>query len=72
MINIPHTDSNIWNAEYKTIEIISELQRTNTAIINIDNEGSDLEKLGLYRLLDNICSTFILIDPQSQFKLEIN
>ena len=58
MINIPHTDSNIWNAEYKTIEIISELQRTNTAIINIDNEGSDLEKLGLYRLLDNICSTF--------------
>lgn len=58
MINIPHIDNNIWNAEYKTIEIISELQLSGSATINIDNEGSDLTKLGLYSLLDSICDTF--------------
>lgn len=58
MINIPHIDRVIWNAEYKTIEIISELQRTKRAEISVDGEGSDLTELGLYRLLDSICEQF--------------
>jgi hypothetical protein len=58
MINIPHLDLKIWNPEYKTIEIIKELQTNGHAIVAIDNEGSDCERLGLYQLLDNICGTF--------------
>lgn len=58
MINIPHLDLKIWNSEYKTIEIVNELQTHGHAVITIDGEGSDCETLGLYRLLDNICGTF--------------
>ena len=74
MINIPHIDKHIWNAEYRALEIISELQRTGSAVIAIDNEGSDLAELGLYQLLDGICSTFgfnkssILIQTRNQLE----
>ena len=68
IINIPHIDGHIWNAEYKVIEILSELNSCGTAIINIDNEGSDLVELGLYSLLDQICSTFNY--PQDQIKIQ--
>lgn len=57
MINIPHIDGRIWNAEYKAIEIVKELQQTGRATIEIDREGSDCETLGLYSLLDNICNS---------------
>lgn len=58
MINIPHIDLKIWNPELRAIEIISELQQHGRAVISIDNEGSDCETLGLYKLLDTICSSF--------------
>ena len=56
-VNIPHIDQHIWNAEQRTIEIIAELQRTGHCDIYIDGEGSDCECLGLYRILDQICSS---------------
>lgn len=56
MINIPHIDLKIWNPEYRAIEIIAQLQKHGHAEISIDGEGSDCETLGLYRLLDTICS----------------
>jgi len=57
MINIPHIDLKIWNPEYRTIEIIESLQHTGRADIRLDNEGSDCNTLGLYALLDQICSS---------------
>lgn len=57
MINIPHIDGKIWNPEYKAIEIIQQLQHHGSAIIETDNEGSDCETLGLYKLLDKICDS---------------
>jgi hypothetical protein len=57
MINIPHIDLKIWNPEYRAIEIISDLQKYGHATISIDNEGSDCKTLGLYTLLDTICSS---------------
>jgi hypothetical protein len=56
-INIPHIDGKIWNAEYCVIKIIEGLAQTGKVTIILDNEGSDAEQLGLYRILDNICST---------------
>jgi hypothetical protein len=56
MINIPHIDLKIWNPEFKTIEIVSELQQHGNVSIGIDGEGSDCETLGLYKLLDAVCS----------------
>lgn len=56
MINIPHIDLKIWNPEFKTIEIVSELQQHGSVSISIDSEGSDCETLGLYKLLDAVCS----------------
>jgi hypothetical protein len=57
MINIPHVDLKIWNPEQKAIEIIAELQKHGRVQIEIDREGSDCKTNGLYKLLDNICST---------------
>jgi hypothetical protein len=50
--------------EYKTIEIIKELQTQGHATIEINSEGPDCESLGLYKLLDNVCDTFGF-DPAS-------
>jgi hypothetical protein len=55
MINIPHIDLKIWQAEHKAVEIIKELQSRGSVTLAIDNEGSDCKTLGLYKLLDNIC-----------------
>lgn len=57
MINIPHIDLKIWDPEQRVIEIVKELKTQGTAEIEIDGEGSDCETLGLYKMLDNICST---------------
>jgi hypothetical protein len=57
MINIPHIDLKIWNPELRAIEIVAELQAQGHATIRIDGEGSDCKTLGLYTLLDTICSS---------------
>jgi hypothetical protein len=64
MINIPNIDLKIWNFEHKTVEIIAELKKYGCAQIKIDGEGGDCQTNGLYRLLDNICST-LGYDPSS-------
>ena len=64
MINIPNLDLKMLTPEYKTIEIINELQQQGCAIIEVNREGPDCESLGLYKLLDSICGTFGF-DPAS-------
>jgi hypothetical protein len=57
MINIPHIDQKIWNPEFRTIDIIQDLQNNGSAAITIDNEGSDCNTLGLYSILNQICNS---------------
>jgi len=64
MINIPNLDLKMLIPEYKTIEIIKELQTQGHATIEVNREGPDCESLGLYKLLDNVCDTFGF-DPAS-------
>ena len=64
MINIPNLDLKMLTPEYKTIEIINELQQQGCAIIEVNREGPDCDTLGLYKLLDSICNTFGF-DPAS-------
>lgn len=62
MINIPNTDSKIWNFQYKAVDILHEYQSTGKIIIDLNAEGPDIQSLGLNDLLDYIVNSFD-IDP---------
>lgn len=61
MIVLANIDSKIWNIDLKTVEIISQIQKTGRLKIHLNSEGPCAESLGLYRLLDSICSEFNLL-----------
>lgn len=55
MIVLPNIDSQIWNLDLKTVEMVAAIQRKHRLDINLNNEGPCAESLGLYRLLDAVC-----------------
>lgn len=58
MIDLPNIDGKIWNLEYKTAEIISMMLQQQPFEIHVRREGPCAESLGLYHLLDELCSRF--------------
>lgn len=58
MITMPNIDQHIWNLEYATVDILQEFQQKGSITINLNNEGPDANELGLYKLLDYVCSQF--------------
>lgn len=60
MITIPNIDGKIWNLEQHTIDIVDCVIKQQPVLIMLNNEGPDANELGLYSLLDNICSRYNL------------
>jgi hypothetical protein len=58
MITIPNIDSKIWNIEDKTAEIIFSMLHDPAVNISLNFEGPCAETLGLYSLLDKLCTKF--------------
>ena len=58
MITIPNIDGKIWNLEQHTIDIVDCVIKQQPVLITLNNEGPDANELGLYSLLDNICSRY--------------
>lgn len=54
---VPNIDGKIWDIEYKIIDIIRCYELNNSVTISLNNEGPCATSLGLYDLLDNLCST---------------
>jgi len=54
---VPNIDGKIWDVEYKIIDIIRHYDLNNSVTISLNNEGPCATSLGLYDLLDNLCST---------------
>lgn len=57
-IILENIDCQIWNIEYKLIEIIKPLLNGETVTISLNSEGPCAESLGLFSLLDKICEEF--------------
>lgn len=57
-VNIPNIDQHIWNSADIAIKIVHALQQQGTVRIVMDGEGPDLQELGLYAMLDQICAEF--------------
>jgi len=51
-------NSNIWNFEFKVVEIIESIVNDKSAIIDLNHEGPCCEDIGLYSILDYICDKF--------------
>jgi len=58
MITMPNIDQHIWDLEFLTVDLLKEIQTNGRAVINLNSEGPDAEELGLYKLLDHICSSY--------------
>ena len=58
MIIVLTSHNKIWNTAQVVTDIINEYQITGRAIISLNNEGPCAESIGLYAILDYICSTF--------------
>jgi hypothetical protein len=58
MITVLTSHNKIWNTAQVVTDIINEYQTTGKAIISLNNEGPCAESIGLYAILDYICSTF--------------
>lgn len=58
MITLSNIDGKIWNLEHRVIEIIDCVLKQQPVHINLNSEGPDAAKLGLYSLLDNICDRY--------------
>jgi len=56
MILLPNIEGKIWDLEYKVNEIWQELRSQDCVTISLNGEGPCAEGLGLYRLLDDLCS----------------
>lgn len=51
-------NSNIWNFEFKVVEIIESIINDKSVIIDLNSEGPCCEDIGLYNMLDYICDKF--------------
>jgi len=58
MITIPNIDGRIWNLEQHAIDIVDCIVNQRPIEITLNNEGPDAGELGLYALLDKICSRY--------------
>ena len=62
-ISMPNIDSKIWDLEYKIMDLLEKLLSGNDIVLSLNNEGICAEAVGLYKLLDQLCTKFN-IDPQ--------
>ena len=58
MIKIPNIDGKIWQSEQHAIDIVDCVIAHQPLHIDLNGEGPDAAKLGLYSLLDNICARY--------------
>lgn len=58
VVTMPNTDLGFWDLEYRIADIIQILQKHDTVIVDLNNEGPCCEALGLYKRLDYICERF--------------
>jgi hypothetical protein len=58
MIKLPNIDGKIWNLEQHLIDIVDCVINQRRLHINLNGEGPDADKLGLYSLLDKICNLY--------------
>lgn len=57
LVTLPNTDGKIWHAEQKIIDIINAYDSNGCVTISLNSEGPCAQSLGLYELLDNLCSS---------------
>lgn len=57
-IILENIDSQIWNLEYKLIEILKPLLNNEKILISLNGEGPCAESIGLFSLLDKLCEEF--------------
>lgn len=60
MIVLPNIDGKIWNIDAKTAEIAQHMVTNNGVVISLNSEGPCAQDLGLYDLLDRLCSGFAI------------
>jgi hypothetical protein len=58
MITLPNIDGKIWHLEKHVIEIVDHVINNQRLHINLNSEGPDAAELGLYSLLDDVCSRY--------------
>jgi hypothetical protein len=58
MIKLLSIDRTIWNLEQRALDIVTAIHRNEPVVLDLNGEGPDLEHIGLYRLLDRICSEY--------------
>jgi hypothetical protein len=58
VINLENNDDAINQFPLRITEIIAAVQKGGAVNIMVNNEGPDLERIGLYTMLDRICSEF--------------
>lgn len=58
MIRIPNIDGKIWQLEQYAIDIVDCVITHQPLHIDLNSEGPDAAKLGLYSLLNNICDRY--------------
>jgi hypothetical protein len=58
MIKMLNIDQHIWDLEFLVVDIIKEFQQTGSIVIDLNKEGPDATELGLYKLLDYLCSKY--------------
>lgn len=57
LVTLPNIDGKIWHVEQKIIDIINAYDLNGCVTISLNSEGPCAQSLGLYELLDHLCST---------------
>ena len=58
MVKLETSDGLIWDVESKIIEMSAEISLTGKLVIDLNNEGPDVNELGLYKILDLLTDRF--------------
>ena len=58
IITIENNDCKIWNRDQVIMDLMQAIQQDNDLIVHLNNEGPCAEALGVYKLLDEICSRY--------------
>lgn len=64
MVKVLTSHNHIWHPEQVIVDILKEYQTQGRVEIDLNGEGPCADTIGLYRLLDYVCSRFG-IDPQT-------
>lgn len=58
IITLPNIDGKIWNLRQHILDIVDCVIKGLPLQIDLNSEGPDAEKLGLYAVLDSVCSKY--------------